>query len=177
MHRMPHAQERRPTNNTTRSAFARRLSKRMRHMQSPDEPSQRPQTSQSPAPSQPQTHYPQSPPPKPSQNIPSPSSEKTTSPPIDSAYASSGERQPPPSYEPRRGAPMEEPRQPIKGFTLFPRTHQPIAQAAPATLASKKDDWAVDGDHKSVATSMSKGRSFGSMRRYLHLRKGSRVAS
>lgn len=124
----------------------------MRHMQDP---------------SQPQTQAKQLSIERPS--YPSPTFEKTTSPPIDSAYASSIEKQPPPPELPKTGP--GETRQPVKGFTLFPPARQPAAPnfAIPLKQNSAKED------QKSVATSMSKGRSFGSMRKYF--RKGSKMWS
>lgn len=140
-----------------RNAFARRLSKRMRHM--PQDPS-RAQAQQLTI-ERPPPHSP-------------PSSDKTLSPPIDSAYASSIEKHPNGSEAGGGGAGPVDGRQPIKGFTLFPQQRsQP--NAPPYGMPVSQQDPAED--HTSVATSMSKGRSFGSMRRYLHLRKSSKMWS
>lgn len=89
---------------------------------------------------------------------------------MDSAYASSIEKTAP-QPEPV-GFVSEGGRQPAKGFTLFP---QAPARTPSVTMPLPRHD-SMD-DHKSIATSMSKGRSFGSMRKFLHLRKSSKMWS
>ena len=179
------------TNIPNRSAFARRLSKRMRNLQTPDNsPQLQAQSHSQPQPQpQPQPEIQTRRPSHPDRAThPAPSSEKTISPPIDSAYASSIEkplhRQTPqqpqqqssPAFRTPPTAPSsEQAKQPIKGFTLFPKTSEPsMASSNHTQPSSRPDEWAEENKSMAATSMQSKGVSFGSVRRYFHLRKGSR---
>lgn len=109
---------------------------------------------------------------------PPPSSEATTSPPIDSAYASSIEKSQlayEPASEAMGGGEMKQ-QEPIKGFSLYPQSQPPRSPSTHPAVPSahlQMNDWIED--RKSVATSVSKGINFGSMRKYFHLRRGSKT--
>lgn len=142
-----------PQSPPRRSAFARRLSRRMRHINSMDVP-----TADQAQSDLNQYH-----------NFSSSTSEKAASPPVDSAYEASIEKPSVPGEPSEGGGIEQDQRANSRGFALFPKVTEPTTPVALTPV--KQPAWA--DDHKSTATSMSKGRSLNGLRKYFHLRKGS----